>query len=256
MTEMSGYPPGVPCWVDLSSTDVKMSAEFYREIFGWDAELDPRPEAGGYGQFTLRGKKVAGIGPAFEGMPSAWNTYVATVDAASTAQAVRSAGGAVVMEPMQVFEEGSLAVFQDPTGAFIGAWQAGKHTGAELVNEPGAFTWSELATRDVEAAKAFYAQVFGWRSQTNDMGGMQYTEFKVDERSVAGMMPIGDQFPPDVPPHWLVYLGVTDCDATVARIQELGGSVFVPPMDIPIGRFSVVADPQYAVFAVWQAAEE
>jgi predicted enzyme related to lactoylglutathione lyase len=160
------------------------------------------------------------------------------------------------MEPMQVFEEGSLAVFQDPAGAFIGVWQAGDHTGAELANEPGAFTWNELATRDVEAAKAFYTRVFGWEAQTNDMGGMQYTEFKVDGRSIAGMLPMGEQFPPGVPPHWLVYFAVADCDASVARVQELGGSVFAPPMDMPIGRFSVVADPQDAVFAVFQAAEQ
>jgi predicted enzyme related to lactoylglutathione lyase len=254
---MSGYQPGVPCWVDLSSTDIKASAEFYREIFGWDVDLDPRPDAGGYGQFTLRGKKVAGIGPTFgEGMPAVWNTYVATGDAAKTAHAATDAGGTVVMEPMQVFEEGSLAVFQDPAGAFIGVWQAGNHTGAELANEPGAFTWNELATRDVEAAKAFYTRVFGWEAQTNDMGGMQYTEFKVDGRSIAGMLPMGEQFPPGVPPHWLVYFAVPDCDASAARVQELGGSVFAPPMDIPIGRFSVVADPQNAVFAVFQAAEQ
>ncbi|MEZ0071174.1 VOC family protein [Planotetraspora sp. GP83] len=254
MTETTEYQPGVPCWVDLSTTDVTAATAFYGEVFGWEAGIDPRPEAGGYGQFRLRGKRVAGVGPTFvDGMPAVWNTYIATDDIERTAESVREAGGTVVMGPMQVFEEGWLGVFQDPAGAFFGAWRPGNHKGAELVNEPGTLTWNELATRDVEAAKAFYSRVFGWESQTHEGGPMPYTEFQVDGRSIAGMMPMGDLYPPEVPPHWLVYFGVADCDEAVDGIQRHGGRVLLPPKDIPIGRFAILADPQGASFAVWQA---
>src|SRR5512139_4298353 len=169
MAERSRYEPGIPSWVDLSSQDPKAAAAFYEHLFGWAADWDPRPEAGGYGQFRLRGKAVAGIGPTFgEGMPSVWNTYIATEDAAATAARVRDAGGLVIMEPMQIFDAGTMAVFQDPTGGFFSAWQADQHIGAELVNESGTLCWNELASRDLEAAKAFYPAVFGWSVQSSD----------------------------------------------------------------------------------------
>jgi predicted enzyme related to lactoylglutathione lyase len=257
MAEFTGYQPGLPCWVDVSSADVNAAAAFYGRLFGWQAEFDPRPDAGGYGQFTLRGKKVAGIGPVFQdGMPSVWNTYIAVADAEKTSQAAREAGGQVPMEPMQVFEEGTLAMYQDPTGAFVGAWQPGNHKGAELANEPGAFTWNELNTRDVEAAKAFYGNVFGWTFKTNDMGSVQYTEFEVDGRSVGGIMPMGEDFPPEIPPYWLVYFSVENADESQATAVSAGGEVVMPAFDIPIGRVAILKDPPGAVFAVFQPAAE
>ncbi|MBO3748664.1 VOC family protein [Streptosporangiaceae bacterium NEAU-GS5] len=257
MAEFNGYKPGVPCWVDVSSADVEAAAAFYGELFGWQAEFDPRPDAGGYGQFTLRGKKVAGIGPVFqEGMPSVWNTYIAVTDAEKTSQAVREAGGQVPMEPMQVFEEGTLAIFQDPTGAFVGVWQPGNHKGAELANEPGAFSWNELATRDIDSAKAFYGSVFGWTFKTSDMGGVPYSEFEVEGNTVGGMMPMTDQYPPEVPPHWLVYFSVDSADAAHAKTIELGGGQIMPPFDIPIGRIAILSDPNGAPFAVFQAPQQ
>ncbi|SDG72140.1 hypothetical protein SAMN05421505_10763 [Sinosporangium album] len=251
MSERSSYPPGIPCWVDLSSTDITGSTRFYGDIFGWEAEFDPRPEAGGYGQFFYRGRAVAGIGPTFaEGMPSVWNVYVATDDARAVAERVKATGGQVVLEPMQIFTEGTMGVFQDPTGAYFMVWQAGRHTGAELVNEPNAFCWSELATRDPEGALRFYPQVFGWEGVSQDAGGMHYTEWNAGGRPVAGMMPMGPQFPEEVPPHWLAYFAVADCDVTLDRAKALGATVFVEPVDIPIGRFAVMADPQFAAFAI------
>src|SRR4051812_20547102 len=100
MSQRSGYEPGVPCWVDLSSTDVEASVRFYDDVFGWQAEMIDDPAAGGYGQFTYDGEKVAGVGPVMgEGMPSTWNTYIAIDDAAATADRVKNSGGTVVVEP-------------------------------------------------------------------------------------------------------------------------------------------------------------
>ncbi|HKH67836.1 MAG TPA: VOC family protein, partial [Reyranella sp.] len=120
-----------------------------------------------------------------------------------------------------------------------------EHQGAELANQAGGFCWTELTTRDIDAAKAFYPRVFGWG--VKDHPG--YTEWTIDDRSIAGAMTMGDNFPPEVPPHWVVYFAVEDADATAAKAQELGGRAS-PIMDSPAGRFAILNDPHGAVFAV------
>jgi predicted enzyme related to lactoylglutathione lyase len=125
--------------------------------------------------------------------------------------------------------------------------------GAELFNTPVSLTWSELHTRDLAGAKAFYPRVFPWTIRSNAMpDGGEYLEWQVDGRSIAGGTAMGHNLPPSVPPHWLVYFTVADTDATVARAQELGGKVVSPAQDIPQGRFAVLADPQGATFGVIQ----
>jgi predicted enzyme related to lactoylglutathione lyase len=250
MSEAASHAPGVPSWVDLGSPDLEASKVFYAGLFGWEAFTVPAPEAGGYTMFLQRGKHVSAMGPNGERPPS-WMTYIATADADATTAKVRAAGGTVLVEPLSVMDAGRMAVYLDPTGAAFSVWQAGDHHGAELVNEPGAFCWNELQTRDVDAAKRFYGAVFGWGSETHE-GPMQYTEWKHEGRSIGGMMDMaGHDIPAAVPAHWLVYFGAGDCDATTARARELGGTVVVPPMDIPDGlRFSVVSDPQGAIFGI------
>jgi predicted enzyme related to lactoylglutathione lyase len=251
-TETTTYAPGTPMWVDLASPDLEASRSFYGSLFGWDAFVTPDPEAGGYTIFLQNGKEVAGLGPQFHpDQPSAWATYVCTADADATAQKVQEAGGQVVVPPMDVMDQGRMAVFVDSTGAHFCVWQPRKHQGAQLVNQPYGFTWNELATRDIDGAKSFYGQVFGWTEQTHVMeGAPPYTEWKLNERSIAGAMPMDDRNPPAVPPHWLTYFAVENTDQTVAKVQELGGTVLVPPMDIPQGRFAVLADNHGANFAV------
>jgi predicted enzyme related to lactoylglutathione lyase len=175
--------------------------------------------------------------------------------AAEVAEKVKAAGGSVVVEPMEVMDAGSMAVFTDAQGAFISVWQPGQHGGAQLVREPGAFTWCELNTRDVAGSKSFYESVFGWGAETSGEGGpMPYTEFKLGGESIAGMMEMGGHMPPEVPPHWLVYIEVADTDATVDKATSLGGSVVVPGTDFPGGRFAVLVDPQGASLGVMTPA--
>jgi predicted enzyme related to lactoylglutathione lyase len=247
---MTAYEPGTPSWVDVSAKDVKATAAFYSGLFGWEFQ-DAGPDAGGYGMFTLGGKTVAGIGPLqAEGQPPAWTTYVSTDSADAAVGRIQEAGGAVFMPPMDVMDAGRMAIAADPTGAVFGLWQPNLMKGADLVNDPGAFCWNELSTRDTSAAIGFYEKVFGWKGDTSAFGDTTYTEFKLNDRSVAGMMPMGDNFPAEVPANWLVYFTVTDCDAAVAAAQQAGGGVATPPMDIHIGRFAVLTDPNGAVFAV------
>lgn len=256
MSERTSFAPGVPCWVDLSSTDVPASVRFYGEVFGWRVEMVDDPEAGGYGQFYQGDKRVAGVGPTFgEGMPSVWNTYIATADAEATADRVKNSGGTVIMEPMQVFDQGSMLVAQAPDGSFVSAWQAAAHHGAELVNEPGAFCWNELVTRDVDAATRFYTSVFGWAAYPQKMDGITYTEWKIGDDSIAGMMEMSPNYPPETPSHWMVYFAVADLDATIAKAQNLGSTILIDSMDAPPGRFGLFIDPQGAALSVIQLHE-
>jgi predicted enzyme related to lactoylglutathione lyase len=153
---------------------------------------------------------------------------------------------------MDVMTAGRMAVFADPGGAAFAVWQAGDSIGAELVNEPVSLSWNELLTRDTAQAEAFYKAVFGWGSTTGDQpGGPPYTQWDRDGTAIGGMMfMVPEMFPAEVPSHWMVYFAVADTDATCARCTELGGSVHVPPTDIPPGRFSLLQDPQGAMFQV------
>jgi predicted enzyme related to lactoylglutathione lyase len=249
------YPPGTPLWVDLGTPDVAASARFYGQLFGWQAE-DLGEQAGHYHMFRQDGKSVAAAGPLMmPGQPTAWSTYVSTDNAQDTVKKATDAGGKVLVEPMQVMDQGSMAVFADPTGAVISVWQPAAMTGAELVNAPVSLSWNELHTRDMETAKAFYSKVFPWAVHANDMPqGGQYVEFEVNGRSIAGGMTMGPEMPASVPAHWLVYFSVANTDDTVERGQELGATVMSPAMDIPQGRFAILVDPQGATFGVIQNA--
>lgn len=259
MAEMTKYEPGIPSWVDLSTTDMEAASAWYGELFGWTAV--PQDTQGGppYTQFMLRDKTVAGMGKqagqlTAAGVPPTWNTYVSVDDVEAVTAAVKEHGGTVLMPAMKILEAGEMAVFTDPQGAAFCVWKAGDHIGAEVVNEPSSFSWNELATRDVEGAKAFYSNVFGWSIEAADAGGMAYHMLKLGEREVGGMMEMGESFDANIPPHWAVYFSVADIEAAVKKVKDTGGSVHVPPMKIGVGTFSVVADPQGATFTLFQGA--
>ncbi len=245
---MPEYPPGTPSWVELDTADGGASANFYSQLFGWSVtDAEPVDETGGYRMFLQDGKTVAGL-MAQEGMHNVWATYISVDDADETAAKVMSAGGKTMMGPMDVMDIGRMAVFADPTGAAFGVWQPKSFKGADLVNEPVSFCWCELMTRDQAAAEQFYPAVFGWT--TSEMpGGNGYTLWNLGDRAVAGLIQMTDEmFPPEVPPNWGVCFAVDDAEATVARATEFGATNLVPPMDIPVGRFAVMQDPQGSVF--------
>jgi predicted enzyme related to lactoylglutathione lyase len=250
--EVTAYANGQPCWADVTSADVDAAAQFYSDVFGWQAAKDPRPEAGGYTMFTRNGKYVAAASPPpQEGVPPHWTVYLAADDADAAADRVRDAGGNVMMAPFDVFEAGRMTVAVDPAGAVFGVWEAGDHTGSQLRQEPGTMNWAEVQTRDAAGAQRFYEQVFGYETETIDMGGAgSYVLLKVNGEPAAGLIEIGPDWG-DVPSNWSVVFEVEDCDAAVAKVQELGGSVIREPRDLEgVGRFAVVADRWGAVFQV------
>ena len=249
--EIETYDHGVPSWVDLNTPDIDKAREFYGRLFGWKIDAGP-PEAGGYSIASLRDKPVAGIGPQQQPGPSFWTTYVNVDDADLVVKKAQENGATVFMEPFDVMDAGRMAIFADPQGAVVAIWQPRNHKGAGVVNEPNTYSWSELLTTDVDAAKRFYGEVFGWGSRTSGEGPGAYTEWMVGERGVSGMMLKPADMPAQVPPHWSVYFAVEDTAATVAQLEKLGGSVVMPPRDIEPGIFAVVADSQGAVFQVIQ----
>jgi predicted enzyme related to lactoylglutathione lyase len=250
--EFERYENGVPSWVDMGSPELDKAKSFYGALFGWDCPAGP-PEAGGYSVCTLRGKTVAGLGPQMNpAAPPNWCTYVNVDSVDDTVAKVEANGGTVFMPPMDVMEAGRMSIFADPTGAVIGLWQPGQHAGAELANEPGTYCWSELITTDLDKAKVFYKAVFGWQAQAQgpEGGPVVYTEWKLDERSIGGMLLKSPEMPAEMPNLWGVYFAVADTDATVAKAQELGGSLIMAPMDIEPGRFATLSDPVGAIFNV------
>ena len=254
---MPEYAPGTPSWVELSSADTDAAAAFYREVMGWGTtEPGPVEETGGYRMFQTGGKNVGGLmGHMQEGQPTAWSTYISVADADETAGRVKDAGGSVIVEPMDVMDLGRMAFFADPTGAVFGIWEAKEFGGADLVNEPGSLCWNEVLTRDAETDKSFYTSVFGWTAGRPQFEGApeSYVVWEAGGRPVGGMMQMSaPYFPDDVPPHWSVCFAVADCDATVAKARELGATITMEPMDMPIGRFAGIIDPQGAPFAVMQ----
>ena len=278
MLERNGYPAGVPCWVDTTQPDPHAAVEFYGGLFGWDFEDSmPADAPGHYFMARLRGRQVAAVGSAMEGSPTVWNTYVWVEDAEATMGKVTQAGGKVIAPPMDVLDAGRMAVFSDPTGAVLSLWQAGRHRGAELVNEPNTWNWSDLNTRDLGAAKAFYGAVFGWQATPVDFGSGEsymwrrpgYGDFLeqfnpgIRQRHKEGGAPEGftdaigwlqpmpaEQFPADVPPHWALTFSVDDADAVASRAEQLGGTVMVAPFDVPYARIAMLRDPQGATFSI------
>jgi predicted enzyme related to lactoylglutathione lyase len=272
MSEQDRYIPGVPCWIDTTQPDPDAAAAFYGDLFGWELEnVMPPDSPGKYFMARLGGGDVGAVGSQPEGGPDAavWNTYVWVDDADEAAKRVRAAGGAVLMEPADVFESGRMAVFADPAGAAFSVWQPKEHRGAAVVNEHGSLNFNVLNTRDLDGAREFYGAVFGW--EVLDVGGAPmwalpaYGDFLEQrtpglrqsmadmgapprfEEVVASAILIADD-QPDVPAHWAVTFGVDDADAIAARAAELGGTVIVPPFDAPWVRMTIVRDPQGATF--------
>jgi len=261
MPVVTKHAPGAFCWAEVGTVDAARTKAFYAKLFGWTFEDQPAGEFGTYTMVRQGGHELAGL---YElppnlrqaGVPPHWMSYIAVDDADATVRKVLQHGGTLQQGPFEVMQHGRMAICQDPTGATFSIWQALEHCGASVMGEPGTCCWFELATRGVEKAAAFYQAVFGWSVKVGSDGGPVYRELTPPGAGApqGGMMELTPQHGP-VPPHWLIYFTVADCDAGAARAQALGGKVLVPPMDIPkVGRFAVLADPAGAAFALIQLA--
>jgi predicted enzyme related to lactoylglutathione lyase len=265
MSERDPYRHGVPCWVETLQPDPEAATRFYGELFGWsftDPARMPGDPPGGYFVARLEGQDVAGIGsqpPEYAEPLPAWITHISVDSTDEAAEKARGAGGEVVVDPLDAQPAGRVAVLRDPSDALFCAWEPGTRQGAQRVNEPSAWGMSTLNTPDPDGAKEFYRAVFGWETDTFQMGELEMTLWRVPgyvggqpgqpvSRDVVGaMVPIAGN---GGTPHWAVNFWIDDADGAADNATRLGGEVVVPPHDLPGFREVVLADPQGAVFSL------
>ena len=271
MTDPRTYPEGVPCWVDSEQPDPEAACAFYSELFGWSfVDAVPAAAPGSYLIATLAGRDVGAIAP---GDVAHWSTYVAVADADAAATRITAAGGTIVSAPQDAGPGGRAATCNDATGAEVRLWQARRRLGAQAVNEPGTWNFSDLRTSDPEAAQTFYAAVFGWESGAIDDGGgpllwrrpgyADHLAATIDpgihERHAAISAPPGFQdavawlmaTTDGAPSHWHQTFAVADRDAAAATAERLGATV-LSSMDTPWTKVAELRDPQGAELAISQ----
>ncbi|MFD5468727.1 VOC family protein [Kitasatospora sp. NPDC127059] len=249
---MAALPEGTPCWADAMFTDLEGAKDFYGDVLGWTFG-ESSSEFGNYTQAYSDGKAVAAIVPPMPGVEaqSAWCLYLASPDAAATAERIRTNGGEVVMGPMRVGDFGTMVIAKDPAGVAFGVWQAGIHEGFEKQSAPGAYSWAEIITREPGKADAFFPAVFPYGVRKMDSEQFDYRMFLVGGEPVLGRMGAeGDFLPPQAPSYVSVYFAVDDTDAAIGRLTARGGTVYFGPMDSPFGRFAAVGDQQGAAFGL------
>ncbi len=247
---------GSPCWIDLMTSDTEKAKSFYNALFGWTYETGDEEKYGGYITASKDGKLVAGIMQKQEdmaGMPDLWSTYLRTDDINATTEAAAANGGQVYLEPMEVPEQGVMAMYGDSSGASIGAWQFGEMKGFEVAAEAGSPAWHELLSKDYDSAVSFYRNVFGWETEVmSDTPEFRYTTLGSGNDAKAGIMDASGFLPEQVPSMWSVYFTVADTDATVEKALSLGATVTQAAEDTPFGRLATLTDPTGAVFKVIQ----
>ena len=255
MATTSSHEPGTPAWLDLMTPDLDRAQKFYGGLFGWTFTGPEKagPETNYYTMCKLNGKNVAGMGkqpPGAPALPTSWSVYFLSKEVDQTVRQVTEGGGKALMPPMNVMDEGRMAVCVDPTGAIFGLWQPKNHHGAQIFDQPGSMVWHEVNTRDAAKARDFYTKVLGLKAQKLEGQGIEYWSLHKGEKAEVGIMQMDDKWPKEVPPHWMNYFAVADTDAAAKKVTSLGGQVRVQPFDTAYGRIATVADPMGATFSL------
>jgi len=251
MAKIESYAPGSFCWADLATSDAESAKKFYSEMFGWTVDENPGP-AGIYYIFKSEGNEVGAMYKAPPGVPTHWGAYFSVANVDEAAAKVAPLGGKILAGPFDVMEAGRMAAAQDPQGASFSLWQAKRNIGATHGGPLNNICWPELTTPDPAGAVAFYTGLFGWKTKPETgVDAAQYIEWINGQAHIGGLMPMrGDQWK-GVPPHWMLYVSVADCDERAAKAKQLGGTVCVPPFDIPnVGRIAILSDAQGAFFSL------
>ncbi|MEU6532576.1 VOC family protein [Streptomyces sp. NPDC046928] len=249
---MAVKPEGTPIWADAMFTDLEGAKNFYGDVLGWTFG-ESTSEYGNYTQAYAQDKAAAAVVPPMPGQEgqSQWCLYFATSDAAATAGRIRENGGEILMEPMAVGDFGTMCLAREPSGAVFGLWQPGTHVGFEAsMEEPGAYCWAEVFTREPERTDAFFPAVFGYGARQMEGDEMDFRVFSIGDEMVLGRMRMTEEFPPEIPSYINVYFTVEDCDDAVARATKQGAVLRFGPVTSPFGRLAALTDPQGANFTV------
>lgn len=258
MANIDKHPAGSFCWVELATTDQASAKKFYTSLFGWSAVDSPMGPDDFYSMFKLAGRDT---GAAYtmrkeqraQGVPPHWMLYISVENADQSVSKAAQAGGTVLAPAFDVMDVGRMAVVQDPTGAIFSLWQAKKQSGI-AINGDNTFCWADLSTPNPERAAKFYSELFGWQDIKDPKDPSGYIHIKNGEHHIGGIPPATHRNP-NAPPHWLVYFQVADAEAATAKAGQLGGKVLMPARKMEgVGTWSIVADPQGAVFALFKSA--
>jgi predicted enzyme related to lactoylglutathione lyase len=260
MPRIDKHKPGSFCWIELSTTDQNAAKNFYSSLFGWEVNDMPMGPDDFYTIFKLQAGDVSAActlrpDQRAQGVPPNWLIYVAVDSADAAATRAAQAGGKVLAPAFDVMDVGRMAVLQDPTGATFSVWQAKRHVGITFTDADGTLCWADLSTPDQARAGKFYADLFGWKLSvdTDDDPPSGYLHIQNGEDFIGGIPPAAYR-DPHTPPHWLPYFQTSNCDATAAKAKQLGAKFYLEPMTMEnVGRFGVLADPQGAVFAIFQS---
>ncbi|MFZ0639506.1 MAG: VOC family protein [Candidatus Acidiferrales bacterium] len=262
MANMEKHKAGDFCWIDLATTDQNAATKFYGELFGWTAKDSPMGPNDYYTIFHVDGRQV-GAGYTLQehqrklGMGPHWMLYVATESADASAKHSGELGAQIIAPPFDVFDAGRMAMLQDPTGAKLCVWEAKSNVGSRIGGVDGTLCAADLITPDQDAASAFYEKLFGWRIVKGDEEpAHRYYHIFNGEEFIGGIPPASFAGP-GVPPRWQIYLQVANCEASAAKAAQLGARMYMPAMKIEdVGWMAVMADPQGAAFAIFQAARK
>jgi hypothetical protein len=260
MPNIESHKPGSFCWIELSTTDQNAAKKFYCSLFGWTVNDMPMGPDSFYTMFQLGGKDIGAAATLRPDLlaakvPPNWALYIEVESADATAERASKAGGKLLAPPFDVMDVGRMSVIQDPTGACFCIWQSNKGKGIQVVGEPGTLCWADLNSPDPERARKFYGDVFGWKfgADTHSDPPSGYMHIQNGEEFIGGVPPVRSGNGHPIPPHWLSYFLVADCDATAAKAKGLGARYCLEPMTMEnVGRMSILTDPQGAAFAIFQ----
>ena len=259
MIVVEKYAPGSFCWIELGTTDAKAAKIFYTGLFGWKPDDLPLGQDQFYTMLQIDGKEIGALYELDESMRRLgttphWLHYIAVANADESAALAKKLGGTVMKEPFDVFDAGRMAVIHDPTGASFAIWQANRHIGGRIAGVPHTLCWSDLVTNDKPKGLEFYTKLFGWSTRAGAASTEEYTEIFNQGRPIGGMLQMAAELG-DIPSHWMPYFLVAGCDSSAGVAQDLRGSVQVPPTNLHgVGRYAVIADPQGAIFSIFQLA--
>jgi uncharacterized protein len=252
MPDHSTPAVGTFCWVELQTTDVAAARAFYSSIFGWTIVDTPDPAP--YGIASIDGRMTAGLmelppEALATGVSPRWLSYVAVDDVEAFSRRAVDLG-ATLLVPPATMGPGTISVLRDPTDSILALWHGEQPLDAGLYGELGAFGWNELITTDLDQARRFYTELFGWTAESVPMPNVGYVLLKRDGADIGGIMtpPSGSGF---LNVGWCVYFVVADADAVFRRSVALGARILMPLSEVPtVGRFGFLQDPQGAMFAV------
>ncbi len=257
MPNIDQHAPGSFCWIELGTTDQGAAKDFYGSLFGWKANDFPMGPNDNYTMFQLDGRDAAAaytLKPEqrAQGVPAHWMLYIAASSVDEKAKLAGEKGGKILAPPFDVMDIGRMAVIQDPTGAVFSIWEKKKPSGIGVAGVPGTLCWADLSTPAPERAKEFYSAVFDWKIAAGEGGPGGYLHIQNGEEYIGGIPPEAHR-DAKAPPHWLAYFFVSKCDESAAKAKQLGANLFLPPSTIEkVGRMAIAADPQGAVFAIFE----